>query len=67
GERFITGHVMAFYSVFSAVLYSGAKLWGQQGRRCPEGHPVGPLAKFCDQCGRPIIDFQGTPAPPGGV
>lgn len=59
GVRGITGHAMAFYSVFAAVLYSAARLWGQPGRRCPEGHPAGPLAKFCDQCGRPVIDLEG--------
>jgi succinate-acetate transporter protein len=56
GVRGITGHVMAFYSAQSAVLYSAATLWGQPPRCCPEGHPIGPLAKFCDQCGRPIVD-----------
>lgn len=54
--RAISGHLLAFYAAAFAILYSAATLWGQQGRRCSEGHPVGPLARFCDHCGRPIVD-----------
>lgn len=51
---FIFSGLTPFFSDALAVLYSGAKLLGEPQRRCADGHVVGPLAKFCDQCGRPI-------------
>lgn len=53
--RGFSGHWMAFYSAALAVLYSASKLWDSNGEvRCPSGHVVGPLARFCDQCGLPV-------------
>ncbi len=54
--RGFSGHWMAFYSAALAVLYSASELWDQAGElRCPGGHTVQPLSKFCDQCGLTIV------------
>jgi hypothetical protein len=37
-----------------AILYSASKLWDTECH-CPFGHTVPPLAKFCTQCGQPIV------------
>ena len=59
--RGFSGHWMAFYSAALAMLYSGMNLWEQTSpRRCPNGHDVGSMAKFCDQCGQPIIELEDT-------
>ena len=57
--RGFSGHWMAFYSVALSVLYSATRLWDQEWQsRCQNGHTVSPLAKFCDQCGQPVIEFE---------
>jgi hypothetical protein len=54
-----SGHWMAFYSAAMALLYSAAHVKDRDaGRRCPQGHTVGPLAQFCEQCGQPVIQDQ---------
>jgi hypothetical protein len=66
--RGFSGHWMAFYSAALAIFYSAAKLQDQNvPRRCQNGHTVGILAKFCDQCGQPIIESGGTCERPGGL
>jgi len=53
--RGFSGHWMVFYSAALAILYSAAKVREQGGvRRCPNGHAVAELAKFCSQCGQPV-------------
>lgn len=55
--RGFSGHWMAFYSAAAAVLYSATHANDQdQGRRCVNGHSVGPLARFCEQCGQVVIE-----------
>jgi hypothetical protein len=57
--RGFSGHGMAFYSAAMALLYSAAHVKDRDaGRRCPQGHTVGPLAQFCEQCGQPVIQDQ---------
>ena len=59
--RGFSGHWMAFYAAAMSVLYSGTRVPSlDAARRCPQGHPVDPLAKFCDQCGSPV----GSPPRP---
>ena len=63
--RGFSGHWMAFYSAALALLWSAGELWNRDWqRRCPNGHPVGPPAKFCDQCGQPVLE-PGSASPPG--
>ena len=51
-----SGHWMAFYSAEMASLYSAIKVIKLDPlRRCPDGHPVSPSAKYCDECGREIV------------
>jgi hypothetical protein len=54
--RGFSGHWMAFYSAAAAVLFSAANMteaeW--QGRKCVNGHSLGPTAQFCEQCGPPV-------------
>jgi hypothetical protein len=55
--RGFSGHWMVFYSAAAAVLYSATHVDDRdQGRRCGNGHAVGPLAHFCEQCGQPVIE-----------
>jgi hypothetical protein len=57
--RGFSGHWMFFYSAAAATLYSGAHAHERdEGRRCLNGHMVSPLAKFCEECGQPVIERQ---------
>ena len=48
----VTGHLMIFYSVAAAVLYSATRVVAQPTElRCPGGHVVSVLANYCEQCG----------------
>jgi hypothetical protein len=41
-----------FYSVSFGVAYSTLHVGKfDEGRRCANGHPISPLAKFCEECG----------------
>jgi hypothetical protein len=54
--RGFSGHWMAFYSAAAAVLYSATRVGDRdQRRKCFNGHAVGPLAQFCEQCGQPVV------------
>jgi hypothetical protein len=60
--RGFSGHWMAFYSAAMSVLYSSTRIPSlDAGRQCVQGHPVGPLANFCEQCGSPV---RGSPPLP---
>jgi hypothetical protein len=49
-----------FYSVSFCVAYSLLHVEKcDSERRCPNGHPISPAAKFCEEC--------GAPAAPKGV
>jgi len=55
--RGFSGHWMAFYAAAMALLYSSTHVKARDAaRRCPNGHVVGPLARFCDQCGQYITE-----------
>jgi hypothetical protein len=55
--RGFSGHWMAFYSAALSILYSATKADSfDKSRRCRNGHHVSPLAKFCEECGAPVID-----------
>jgi hypothetical protein len=46
--RFISGHLLPFYLAAFAVLYSAIRVSELDSlRRCLNGHPVSPSAKFC--------------------
>lgn len=52
-----SGHPMAFYSMAMAVLYSAIHVKERdETRRCLNGHPVSPSAKFCEKCGATVIE-----------
>jgi hypothetical protein len=53
--RGFSGHWMLFYFAAFAMLYSYLHLEDTGPRRCSGGHEVGPLAKFCEQCGAPVV------------
>lgn len=60
--RGFSGHWMAFYSAAMSVVYSSTRIPSHDaGRRCVQGHPVGPLANFCEQCGSPVRGSPPTP------
>jgi hypothetical protein len=57
--RGFSGHWMAFYCVAMAILYSAIHVREHdEARRCPNGHRVGPSAKFCEECGSKIVEPQ---------
>jgi len=57
--RGFSGHWMAFYCVAMATLYSAIHVEEHdETRRCLNGHPVSPSAKFCEQCGAKVIEQQ---------
>ncbi len=53
--RVMSAGVMIFYLIAAAVSYSAVNA-DRSGTltRCLNGHPVQPLAKFCDECGAPV-------------
>lgn len=58
--RSMTGVLLVFYLLPAAVLYSATKIQQfDEGRRCLNGHRVSPLAKFCDECGAPVVTSTG--------
>lgn len=47
--------ILAFYAISVGVLYSSTQVAKVDVvRRCLNGHPVGPAASFCEQCGAPV-------------
>ena len=53
--RFISGHLLPFYSMAIASFYSAIKVNEiDAARRCLNGHPVTASAKFCEECGAPV-------------
>ena len=57
--RGFSGHWMVFYCVAMATLYSAIHVEEHdETRRCFNGHPVSPSAKFCEQCGARVIEGQ---------
>jgi hypothetical protein len=58
--RGFSGHWMVFYSAALSVLYAAASGQTELLRRCLNGHLVGPLAKYCDQCGMMIPTDQSN-------
>jgi len=55
--RGFSGHWMAFYSAALAILYSATRIHAvDPKRRCVQGHTVGPLAKYCEECGSPVLE-----------
>ena len=60
------GFLTAFYSVAFALFYSALHVSDRDAaRRCLNGHAVGPLAQFCEQCGQPVVDQFPGPGLPG--
>ena len=56
--RGFSGHWMAFYSAALAILYSALHAEERdKGRRCVNGHPVSPLAKYCEECGQAVVEL----------
>ena len=57
--RGFSGHWMAFYSAALAILYSAMNVdLADRRRRCVAGHPAPPLAKFCPECGQPVVESE---------
>lgn len=55
--RGFSGHWMAFYSAAMAMLYSAIHAKEHdETRRCLNGHPVSPSAKFCEECGAVVTE-----------
>jgi len=53
--RMLSGTLLIFYLIPVAVLYSATQVTRfDENRRCLNGHPVSPLAKFCEECGAPV-------------
>jgi hypothetical protein len=53
--RGFSGHWMAFYSAALAIFYSALHAdEHDELRRCPAGHRVSPLARYCERCGQAV-------------
>ncbi len=53
--RGMSGIMLAFYAIAVGVLYSSTQVARiDEDRRCLNGHRVGPLSKFCEECGAPV-------------
>lgn len=53
--RAMSAIALTFYSVAVGILYSATRAPSlDRSRRCLNGHPLAPLAKFCDECGSPV-------------
>jgi hypothetical protein len=54
--RGFSGHWMAFYAAAFGILYSALQVQElDEQRRCGNGHPMSPAAKFCEECGEPAV------------
>ena len=57
----MSGFMMAFYAMAVCVLYSATRAEEfDRNRRCPNGHHVSPVARFCEDCGSPVTDNAST-------
>jgi hypothetical protein len=55
GERAISAVFMTFWAAAAAIFYSATQYKRvDKARRCANGHPVSPLAKFCEECGAAV-------------
>lgn len=53
----VSGFLMGFYAMAVCIFYSATRAEEfDRNRRCPNGHHVSPVAKFCEECGSPITD-----------
>ena len=53
----MSGFMMAFYAMAVCVLYSATRAEEfDRNRRCPNGHHVSPVSRFCEDCGSPVTD-----------
>ena len=53
----MSGAMMAFYATAVCTLYSATRAEEfDRNRRCPNGHHVSPVARFCEDCGSPVTD-----------
>ncbi|MBI4567848.1 MAG: hypothetical protein HY719_05560, partial [Planctomycetes bacterium] len=57
--RFFSAAWLAAYAVAWALLDSYRRAGPPRALRCPKGHRVSALAKFCDRCGAPMDGGQG--------
>lgn len=63
--RGISGIMLAFYAIAVGVLYSSTQVARiDEDRRCLNGHRVGPLSNFCEECGAPVAVDAATPLQP---
>lgn len=54
--RGFSGHWMVFYAAAAAALHSVAHAAEHdETRRCANAHPASPLAKYCEECGAPVV------------
>jgi hypothetical protein len=50
--RGVSAIALVFYGTAIAILYSAIRAdQFDESRRCPNGHPTGPLSKYCEECG----------------
>ncbi|HSY11746.1 MAG TPA: hypothetical protein VK976_06100 [Verrucomicrobiae bacterium] len=57
GARSASSIMLGFFGIAACVLYSANHVAQvDDGRLCLNGHRVGPLAKFCEECGAPVAE-----------
>jgi len=59
--RSMSAVLMMFYTIAAAVMFSAlhAKR-ADTTRRCMNGHTAQPLAKFCEECGAPVLTQESS-------
>lgn len=63
--RCASAMILAFYAISVGVLYSATQVAKVDvARRCLNGHPVGPAAKYCEECGAPVAVEAMNPLQP---
>jgi hypothetical protein len=59
--RGFSGHWMIFYAAAFSILYSAIHVEEvARNRACLNGHQVSAVAKYCEQCGSPVVDRMRT-------
>ncbi|MCZ7586234.1 MAG: hypothetical protein M5R36_24545 [Deltaproteobacteria bacterium] len=59
--RGFSGHAMYFYCGAMAIMHSAGNAPAHDAaRKCPSGHHVSPISKFCEECGQHVGDSSET-------
>jgi hypothetical protein len=56
--RSMSAVLLTFYLIAGSVMYSATRVEKlDASRQCLNGHRISPSAKFCEECGAPVQQF----------